>query len=137
VRKLSVLGPATLEAIYDQEDLDEVFRINLKMAFATTETEVHQADLAAGTLPMAQALLGAITNKVIRQAGLTNAFADLFPIVRTYVATRCFGKTIDVDHDTIRSHLQRLEMQGGYRQVSGTKHYRTHRRKTRGRVRQG
>jgi len=33
--------------------------------------------------------------------------------VRTYVATRCFGKAIDVDHDTIRSHLQRLEMQEG------------------------
>jgi type III restriction enzyme len=113
VRKLSELDSSTLEAIYDQEDLDEVFRIRLKMDFATTATEVHQADLAAGTLPMAQALLGAITNKVIQRARLTNAFADLFPIVRIYVATRCFGKTIDVDHDTIRSHLQRLEMQEG------------------------
>jgi type III restriction enzyme len=113
VRKLSALDPTSLEAIYDQEDLDEVFRIHLKMAFATTATEVHQADLAAGTLPMAQTLLSAITNKVIQRARLTNAFADLFPIVRTYVATRCFGRTIDVDHDTIRSHLQRLEMQEG------------------------
>jgi len=113
VRKLSALDPATLEAIYDQEDLDEVFRVNLKMAFATTETEVHQADLAAGTLPMAQALLSAITNKVMQRAKLTNAFAELFPIVRTYVATRCFGKAIDVDHETIRSHLQTLEMQEG------------------------
>ncbi|HET9867761.1 MAG TPA: hypothetical protein VFQ06_10755, partial [Nitrospira sp.] len=113
VRKLSGLDPATLEPIYDQEDLDEVFRVHLKMAFATTETEVHQADLAAGILPMAQALLGAITNKVMQRAKLTNAFAELFPIVRTYVATRCFGKAIDVDHETIRSHLQRLEMQEG------------------------
>jgi hypothetical protein len=29
VRKLSALDPATLEAIYDPEDLDEVFRGNL------------------------------------------------------------------------------------------------------------
>jgi type III restriction enzyme len=113
VRKLSALNPAALEAVYDQEDLDEVFRVNLKMAYATTETEVHQADLAAGILPMAQALLSAITNKVMQRAKLTNAFAELFPIVRTYVATRCFGKAIDVDHETIRSHLQRLEMQEG------------------------
>jgi type III restriction enzyme len=76
VRKLSALDPVTLEAIYDQEELDEVFRITLTMEFATTETEVHQADLAAGTLPMAQELLASI--------------AELFPIVRGYVVTRCF-----------------------------------------------
>ena len=60
------------------------------MEFATTETEVHQADLAAGTLLMAQELLASITTKVIQRARLTNAFAELFPIVRGYVVTRCF-----------------------------------------------
>ena len=110
---LSALDPSTLEAIYDQEELDEVFRIKLKMDFATTETEVHQADLAAGTLPMAQELLGAITNKVIQRARLTNAFAELFPVVRTYVSAHCFGKAIDINDEIIRSHLQGLEMQEG------------------------
>ena len=110
-RKLSTLDPAALQAIYDQEELEETFRINLKMEFATTETEVHQADLAAGAVPMAQELLRSITNKVLQRAKLPTAFAKLYPLVRTYVATRCFGKTVDLDSEAIRSHLRRLELQ--------------------------
>lgn len=45
VRKLGDLDVGALEAIYDQEDLAETFRVRLKLEFATTETEVHQADL--------------------------------------------------------------------------------------------
>jgi hypothetical protein len=112
-RQLSALDPAAFAAIYDQEELAETCRINLKMEFATTETEVHQADLAAAGVPMAQALLGSITNKVIQRAKLPAVFAKLYPIVRTYVATRCFGKLVDVDDETVRSRLQRLDLQEG------------------------
>ena len=48
IRKLSELKVEALDAIYDQEDLSEPFRVSLKLEFATTETEVHQADIAAG-----------------------------------------------------------------------------------------
>ena len=112
-RKLSTLDPAAFEAIYDQTELEETFRINLKLEFATTETEVHQADLAAGTVPMAQELLRSIANKVLQRAKLPTAFAKLYPLVRTYVATRCFGKTVDVDSEAVRTHLRRLELQEG------------------------
>ena len=61
-RNLSSLDPSKFEAIYDQEELEEVHRITLKMAFATTETEVHQADLAAGPVLIAQELLSSLTN---------------------------------------------------------------------------
>jgi len=81
------------------------------MEFATTETEVHQADLAAGVLPMAQTLLASITTKVVQRARLANVFAELYPLVRAYVASRCFGQVIDVEAETIRSHLRRLELQ--------------------------
>ena len=110
-RKLSMLDPAGFQAIYDQEELAETFRMNLKMEFATTETEVHQADLAAGAVPMAQELLRSITNKVLQRAKLPTAFAKLYPLVRTYVATRCFGKMVDLDSEAIRVHLRRLELQ--------------------------
>lgn len=113
VRKLSSLDPTAFKAIYDQEELDEIIRVNLKMEFATTETEVHQADLSVGTLPMPQELLGSITNKVIQRAKLANVFADLYPLVRTYVITRCFGKTVNVDDEAIRTHLRRLDLQEG------------------------
>jgi type III restriction enzyme len=113
VRKLSDLDVAALEAIYEQEDLAEQFRVKLRLEFATTETEVHQADIAAGELPPAQELLASITNKVIDRAKLPNKFAELYPSVRDYVAMRCFGRSVNLDEDTLRSHLARLELQEG------------------------
>lgn len=113
IRKLSELDVASLDAIYEQEELAEQFRVRLKLEFATTETEVHQADIAATGLAPAYQLLASITNKVIDRAKLPNKFAELYPSVRDYVTTRCFGKTIDPEDETVRSHLARLELQEG------------------------
>jgi type III restriction enzyme len=113
IRKLTELKVAALDAIYEQEDLAEPFRVKLKLEFATTETEVHQADIAAGELPPAHELLASITNKVIGRAKLPNRFAELYPSVRDYVATRCFAKAVNLDDEALRSHLSRLELQEG------------------------
>lgn len=113
LRKLSELDVSSLAAIYDQEELAEPFRVKLKLEFATTETEVHQADTAAGELPPAQELLASVTNKVSDRAKLTNRFAELYPAVREYVLTRCFGKVVNLDDEALRSYLSRLEMQEG------------------------
>lgn len=113
IRKLSELDIAALEAIYEQEELTKPFRVKLKLAFATTETEVHQADIAAGELPPAHELLASITSKVVDRAKLPNRFAELYPAVRAYVASRCFGKAVDLDDDVLLSHLARPEMQEG------------------------
>ena len=113
VRKLSDLDVAVLEPIFEQEDLADVYRVGLKLEFATTETEVHRAEIGVGELPPFQELLGSIANKVINRAKLPNRFAELYPAVREYVATRCFGRTIDLERDAIRSHLSRLEIQEG------------------------
>ena len=112
-RKLNDLDIAALGPIYDQEDLAEPFRVRLRLDFATTETEIHQAEIGAGDLPSAQVLHASITNKVIDRAKLPSRFADIYPIVREYVATRCFGKTVNVDDEALRSHLARLEIQEG------------------------
>ena len=113
IRKLSELKAEALDAIYEQEDLTEPFRVKLKLEFVTTETEVHQTDIAAGELSPAHELLASITNKVIDLAKLPNRFADLYPTVRDYVAARCFGKSVNFEDDTLRSHLSRLELQEG------------------------
>jgi hypothetical protein len=113
IRKLSDLDVATLDPIFDQEELAEPFRVRLRLEFATTETEVRQADIAAGDRPPAEVLLASITNKVIDRAKLPNRFAELYPAVRDYVAKRCFGKTVNVEDDALRSHLARPELQEG------------------------
>lgn len=113
VLKLSDLKPERLEPIFEREELAEAFRLNLKMEFVITETEVHQTDVVAGLLPMAQELLSSLTSKVIDRAKLTNAFSSLYPLVRLYVIKRCFGKEINIEDDAIRSHLNRIEIQEG------------------------
>ena len=111
-RKLSTVDVSTLEAIYDQEELDESFRIGLKMEFAMTETEVHQVDVAL-QIRSAQELLASIANKTVARANLTNCFAEMYPIIQDYVENRCFGQKIKLSDETIRSHLERLELQDG------------------------
>ena len=112
IRKAFELDVGKLAPVFEQEDLAEVYRVKLKLEFATTETEVHQAVIGAGELPQPQELRS-ITNKVIDRAKLPNKFAELYPSVRKYVATRCFGRKVDLESDSIRSHLSRLEIQEG------------------------
>lgn len=104
--------PTTLGAIYDQEEfMNEPTRIRLKMEFATTETEIHQADIGTGTPPLSQDLIASICNKVMREANLSGIFDRLYPLVRQYLCARCFGKTIDLDEERIRGHLRSVIMQ--------------------------
>ena len=111
-RKLSTVDVSSLEAIYEQEELAEPFRVSLKMEFAMTETEVHQAEVAVQLRP-AQELLASIANKTAERASLTNCFAELYPIIQDYVENRCFGQKIELSDESIRSHLERLELQNG------------------------
>jgi type III restriction enzyme len=113
IRKVSDLDVGILEPVFEQEELEEVYRVRLKLDFAMTETEVHQAEIGAGELPPPQELLSSITNKVIARARLPNRFAELYPAVRDYVAKRCFGRKVELEADAIRSNLSRLEIQEG------------------------
>jgi len=113
IRKISDLKIDGLAPIFEQEDLEEVYRVKLRLEFATTETEVHQADITAGELPTHQNLLSSITNKVIDRAKLPNRFAELYPLVREYICRCCFNREVDLDSEAIRSHLARLDIQEG------------------------
>ena len=113
IRKLSELDVSELQPVFEQEDLAEIYRVKLKLEFATTETEVHLAEIGGGELPTPQELLASVTNKVIDRAKLPNRFAEMYPHVRDYVAVHCFGREVDLESDPIRSHLSRLEIQEG------------------------
>ena len=112
VRKLADLDVRSLEAIYEQEELAEPYRIRLKMKFSTTGTEVHQENIAAEE-PPAQELLAEITNKVMEDVGLPGRFAELYPAVKQYVEQRCFGGAVDVENGSARSHLSRPDLREG------------------------
>ena len=112
LHRLSSLEMHTLESIFDQQELTKPYRERLVMEFATTETKVHQDTVLAALRPSAE-LLAKTTNLVAKRAGLTNRFADLYPVVRDYVANRCFGRYVNMEGVGVRSHLARLEMREG------------------------
>jgi type III restriction enzyme len=62
---------------------------------------------------MAQELLGSIANKVMQRAKLPNVFVELYPLVRTYVRTKCFGQAVDIDDEKIRTYLHRPDLREG------------------------
>jgi len=114
VRRLSSLDVASLGAIYDQDELAEPFRMErLILEHGTTGAQIHQADVLAGTAPIAQEILASMTNLVIQMASLSGCFAELCPLVRAYVAKGCFGGPVNLDDEEVRLHLWRLEMREG------------------------
>jgi type III restriction enzyme len=112
-KRLSEFDATKLEPVYNQDELEETYRITLRMEFATTETEVHQEDIAAGPAPLPHDILTSISNKTIAAAKLPGGFAALFPIVRQYVLQRCFGKAIDLEDAKIRDYLRAVLVQEG------------------------
>jgi len=109
---LSNLSTESLKPLYDQQEINVDYRINLKAEFAHVRTEVHRI-IIDPEQSFPQQILSSITTKLISYAKLPNRFAEIYPIVRDYVATQCFGAPIDINDERVRSHLSRLEMQEG------------------------
>jgi type III restriction enzyme len=110
-RKLDELDVDVLSPVFELRTLEEPIRLRLKMDFATTGTEVHQAEIASLDIPIANTLVSVITQKVIQRARLTDVFAQLVPLVRRYLQTKCFGGEVDLDNDRIRSYLDDFMIQ--------------------------
>ncbi|MBN2034596.1 MAG: DEAD/DEAH box helicase family protein [Deltaproteobacteria bacterium] len=115
-KKLFELDPSILDPAYKLTELDERLRsgvLKLKMEFVTTQTEVHQADIVLGTPPLAQEIIASVVNKVMKEAKLTGVFDDLYPIVRDYLESRCFGEPINLEREEVRSALRDPFLQEG------------------------
>jgi len=112
-KKFNELDISKLGPIYDQSELDRDTRTELEILFATTRTAVHKEKKVYGIIPTSNELFTSITNKVIKEVKLSGVFSEVYPIVRQYISTRCFGKTIDVDDEKIRTHLRRQTLQTG------------------------
>ncbi len=112
-RNLGSLDISSLEPIYDQDELEEIHRINLKMEYTFTETMVHQATVTAGSVLSRQDILSSITNNTMRRAGLTGCFADLYEIARQYVTNHCFGRKVDFDDETVQTNLSNWQIRDG------------------------
>ncbi|NWG14870.1 MAG: DEAD/DEAH box helicase family protein [Acidobacteria bacterium] len=110
VTKIAELDPSKLSPVFDQEDLDEIARIQLRMDFATINVPVHHVDIVE-PIPDIREILASLTNKVVDKAKLGMGFAELYPKIRDYVRGYCFGREADLDNEAVRSHLHRPMLQ--------------------------
>ncbi|MDD9819865.1 MAG: DEAD/DEAH box helicase family protein [Nitrospira sp.] len=111
VQNLDKFDVTKLEPIYDREELEEAFRIDLKIAFQVTDTSVHQAAISVSG-PVEEKL-ASITNMVMARVQLTGRFADLYPKIKTYVEGYCFGGTVDLNSENVRSNLSKVSIREG------------------------
>lgn len=116
-RNLQNLSPADVEPLFTLEEIGKVSRVRLRMEFATTETEVHEAELELGEPPPSRELLSRLTARVAHHARLGEGnFAALYPFVRDYVRGSSdppggsFGERVDPDEPAVRALLRLAEV---------------------------
>jgi len=90
-----------------------VHRLCTKRQFTTIFCYTHTWTVVGARKEFAQELLASITTTVVQRAKLPNVFSELYPFVRTYVTDRCFGSTVDVESEKVRSYLAGLDLQEG------------------------
>lgn len=111
MQNLSNLDIAQLGAIFDREEIAEPFRVKLRMEFQPTQTEVGSVNISVDE--SIEVILATITNAVISKARLTCQFAELYPKVKAYVGSRCFGCAVDLNDSKVRSNLSSSEIREG------------------------
>jgi len=109
-RRISDLDPSTLEPILAQEELKKDPTLEFIIRDLTTQKSIHRFT-PTGPLPLSQAILSVITNKVMGNAKLVEGFAEIYPIVREYVTNICFNQEIDLEDEYVRLNLSNLKFQ--------------------------
>ena len=113
VAKLEDLDVRTLEPIYAGDALSEPERIRLQMDFAITETTVSQEEIE--DVRPSREVLAQIARRIGEESRLAGVglFAHLYPLVRDYVKTRCFGQEVDVEDRRVLGALTRVGIREG------------------------
>jgi type III restriction enzyme len=114
VQKLSGLDVMAMESILTEQGLEEVFKIKLQADFATVEVFVGAPEIHLQAQPLHETL-AYLTNRICDMAKLGGKFAELYPLVASYVEHRCFGRMVEINPDTdegtkVSEHLTRQDI---------------------------
>jgi len=106
-QRLTELDPLKLKPIWDRPELPEPRRITLRAQFGMLDVNVGEIQVDLGPPRPVEEMLASITNRVGEITNLSGQFAELYPIVKTYVAQRCFGRKVDLAtayvHEALRT----------------------------------
>jgi type III restriction enzyme len=104
-RRLEDFAPLEVPAAFDVAAIARYRGMHLKPVHGTVGTTHGDLAVDRPSPPIAGDLVAAIVNKSEKAAGLTGTFAQLYPLVRTYLAKRCFGEPLDLDTEPLRIFL--------------------------------
>lgn len=108
-RRLADLDVSQLDAIDSQQLLDEPLRHELRMEFATPETQVRHTIVVPRELPHEKLVMDA-TKLLGRYTGFARQCSVLYPIVFKYIRLRCFGTEVSLSDHRVRQFLSKPEV---------------------------
>ena len=114
IQKLGGVDVMNIDSILNEDGLNEVYRVQLTVEFATTNTHVSMATVDIGAKPIHETF-AYLTHRIADMAKLGGRFAELYPMVATYVEHRCFGRPVSIDPETdegkkVTEHLTRQDI---------------------------
>lgn len=105
-RRLTELDASRLAPIWDSPELPEARRVSLRMQFGTIDVSVGETHVDLGASRPVEEMLAWIATTVSNVISLSGHFAELYPIVRSYVAERAFSRKVDLTSDEVREALR-------------------------------
>lgn len=104
-KRIEGFDPDSREAIFDQADVQSLKKLRIEIEDAMNKVKLGQEDVEVPAPPLGNEVVAAITNRVQEKAGLTMEFAELLPVVKTYLRQRAFGERVDLDAPEVRQFL--------------------------------
>jgi hypothetical protein len=104
--KIEGFDPKKADPVFDASDLTSLTKLRVEIEDAMNRVKLGEEDVEVPAPPLGNDVVAAITNRVQQAAGLTMEFAELLPVVKTYLRTRAFGETVDLDALEVREFLK-------------------------------
>jgi type III restriction enzyme len=105
--RLAELDPLGLPPLAKEEDLDAEIKNCIDLVHGIVDVKVgsDEVEFNEDNLPPVENLLSSLTGRVEKRAKLPGRFAEIYPKVREYVRTRCFGGIVELDDAGVRRAL--------------------------------
>jgi type III restriction enzyme len=102
----------SIPTLFNSDRLENKRKIELKMVFPLTETDVHNVEIDRTVIPQGRELLSFLCQEIMKKARLTLSFNKLYPLIEEYILNICFEKKIDdIDDDNLRYVLTDVPVQ--------------------------
>lgn len=101
---LKALGELDEQGNFKEKEISLVHGITEKKV-GTKQVIIEDDDYVSS-----QELLTNITNRIIREGKFSGKFNQLYKIVKQFIQTKCFGRTVDLDSMAVRRSLAKAEL---------------------------